>query len=151
MQKSKPGQGGVAGDLGVGVELTAAHALDVLGVGAVVDVASEPGSAGHVGEEVVVSVDADLLVLHVAGDDAVDDGRSLSAGDGTLGLEGTVLIALEEIDETLGYKTFKLEQIEGIVMANEYADLNSNYVLGKGKTNLQVAGEESLRNLAITR
>ena len=90
------GQGGVAGDLGVGVELTAAHALDVLGVGAVVDVASEPGSAGDVGEEVVVSIDADLLVLHVAGDNAVDDGRSLSAGDGPLGLEGTVLVALED-------------------------------------------------------
>ena len=55
-----------------------------------------------------------------------------------------------EKDITLGYKTFKLEQIEGIVMANEFADLNSNYVLGKGKTNLQVADEESLRNLAIT-
>ena len=35
-------------------------------------------------------------------------------------------------------------------MANEYADLNTEQVLAKGSTQLQVDGEENLRNLAIT-
>ncbi len=54
-----------------------------------------------------------------------------------------------EIDETLGYKTFKLEQVEGVVTANEFADLYSNQVLNEGLTNLEVA-EDDIRSLAIT-
>ena len=53
-----------------------------------------------------------------------------------------------EIDETLGYKTFKLEQIEGVVTGNEFADLKSTQVLDKGQTQLQT--EDSLRDLAIS-
>jgi hypothetical protein len=55
-----------------------------------------------------------------------------------------------EIDETLGYKTFKLEQVEGVVTGNEFADLNSTQVLPVGQTQLQVEGEENLRSLAIS-
>ena len=55
-----------------------------------------------------------------------------------------------EIDETLGYKTFKLEQIEGVVVGNEFADLNSSQVLPEGKTALQVADEAAPRTLNVT-
>ncbi|MCI9432185.1 MAG: hypothetical protein HFF70_07125, partial [Oscillospiraceae bacterium] len=54
-----------------------------------------------------------------------------------------------EIDETLGYKTFKLEQVEGVVTANEFADLYSDQVLSEGRTNLEIA-ENDIRSLAIT-
>ena len=54
-----------------------------------------------------------------------------------------------EKDITLGYKTFKLEQVEGVVTANEFADLYSNQVLNEGLTNLEVA-EDDIRSLAIT-
>lgn len=52
-----------------------------------------------------------------------------------------------ETNTTLGYKTFGLEQIEGVVMANEYANLNGPRVIGANKTDLQVAGEEGTRRL----
>ncbi|MBD5148841.1 MAG: S-layer homology domain-containing protein [Oscillibacter sp.] len=54
-----------------------------------------------------------------------------------------------ELTETLGHKTFGLEQIEGVVMANEYANLNGSRVIGKDKTDLQVAGETTTRRLDI--
>jgi len=44
-------------------------------------------------------------------------------------------------DETLGKKTLGLERIEGVVMANEYADLTSSKTLADGKTKLDVDGK----------
>ena len=95
------GQGLVAGHVLLGLEHglavgVVAHALDVLGVGAVVDVACVPGVAGDVAELVVVSVDALLGVGHIAGDDAVDDGGNLGAGDVVLGQEFS-LVAHEHL------------------------------------------------------
>ena len=54
-----------------------------------------------------------------------------------------------ETNTTLGYKIFGLERIEGVVVGNEYADLNSDQVLPEDKTDLQVADEENPRRLAI--
>ena len=54
-----------------------------------------------------------------------------------------------EIDETLGYKTFKLEELEGVVVANEFADLYSASVLANGRTNFEVA-KDDIRSLDIT-
>ena len=51
--------------------------------------------------------------------------------------------------ETLGMREFKLEEIEGVVVANEFADLYSSQVLAEGRTNLEVA-EDDIRSLAIT-
>ena len=55
-----------------------------------------------------------------------------------------------ETNMTLGYKTFKLEENEGVVVGNEFADLNSNQVLPEGKTALQVVGEDAPRILDVT-
>ena len=52
--------------------------------------------------------------------------------------------------ETLGMREFKLEEIEGVIVGNEFADLNSNQVLAEGKTALQVEGEDAPRTLNIT-
>ena len=95
------GQSLVAGHVLLGLEHglavgVIAYALDVLGVGAVVDVASIPGVAGDVAELVVVSVDALLGVGHIAGDDAVDDGGNLGTGDVVLGQEFS-LVAHEHL------------------------------------------------------
>ncbi|MCI9433293.1 MAG: hypothetical protein HFF70_12865, partial [Oscillospiraceae bacterium] len=54
-----------------------------------------------------------------------------------------------EIDETLGYKTFKLEELEGVVVANEFANLYGTSVLANGKTNFEVA-KDDIRSLDIT-
>ena len=54
-----------------------------------------------------------------------------------------------EIDETLGYKTFKLEELEGVVVANEFADLYSASVLANGRTNFEVA-KDDIRGLDIS-
>ncbi len=62
----------------------------------------------------------------------------------------TVLNGYVKNGKTLGYEQFKLEEIEGVVVANEYADLNSSQVLPEGKTEIQVAGEEKVRRLDIT-
>ena len=53
-----------------------------------------------------------------------------------------------EIDMTLGYKTFKLEQIEGVVTGNEFADLKSTQVLPVGQTQLET--KDGVRDLATT-
>ena len=45
-----------------------------------------------------------------------------------------------ELGESLGYKIFKLEEIEGVVVANEYANLYDTATLAEGKTNLEVDG-----------
>ena len=42
--------------------------------------------------------------------------------------------------ETLGYQKFRLEEIEGVVTANEYADLYANTTLAANKTRLNVDG-----------
>ena len=90
-------QGGVALNLVVGVEVALAIALDVLGVGAEVDIAGEPGVRGHVLEQTVVRINLDLLILHIAGDDAVDDGGGFRTGDFSVGTEGTVfLVAVKD-------------------------------------------------------
>ena len=88
-------QGLIAGDGIVGPEAAVAVALDVLCIGAVVDVAGIPGAGGDVGKAVVVRVQGYLTVLHIAGGDAVDDGGNLSAGDGCLRLIAAVGVAPE--------------------------------------------------------
>ena len=92
------GQGLVTGDLVAGIELPIAAALDVLGIGAVVDVTGSPVVRGDVAELVVVSVDLDLGVGDIASGNAVDDGGDLSAGDVSLGGEvRAVVVALEDL------------------------------------------------------
>ncbi|MCI8420440.1 MAG: hypothetical protein HFF79_08075, partial [Oscillospiraceae bacterium] len=54
-----------------------------------------------------------------------------------------------ENDTTLAYQSFGLERIEGVVVANEYADLYSTQVLNEGKTDLQEANG-TIRSLDIT-
>ena len=44
-------------------------------------------------------------------------------------------------DTSIGWDTFELEEIEGVVVANEYADLYSTSPLKAGKTELDVDGE----------
>ena len=44
-------------------------------------------------------------------------------------------------DTSLGYETFGLEEITGVVTANEYADLYSDAPMKAGKTELDVDGE----------
>src|SRR5699024_7577689 len=66
------GQSLIPGDGVIGAESTGVVALDVLGVGAEVDVAGVPRGRRDVVELVVVGIDADLGVSHIAGDDAVD-------------------------------------------------------------------------------
>lgn len=41
-----------------------------------------------------------------------------------------------DLGYTLGYQTFKLERLEGVVTANEYADLDDSSPLAEGKTRL---------------
>ncbi|MDE7011554.1 MAG: hypothetical protein K2O93_10100, partial [Oscillospiraceae bacterium] len=55
----------------------------------------------------------------------------------------------QETDTTLGYDSFKLEAIEGVVVANEFANLYDTQVLAEGKTNLELA-KDDVRSLNIT-
>ena len=48
----------------------------------------------------------------------------------------TNTMSYQDAGSTLGYKTFKLERIEGEITANEYADLYSGAALPAGKTEL---------------
>ena len=90
------GQGLVAGDLPVGVKDLVAAALDVAGVGAVVDVPGVPGAVSHVGEQAPGGVDVLLGVAHVASGDAIDDGRDFGTSDVALGLKSrAIVVALE--------------------------------------------------------
>ena len=90
------GEDFVARDVAGGLEGAVGIALDELSVGAVADVTGSPASAGHVAELVVRSVQARLVVLgEILSVDTIDDRSHLSAGDLVLGLEGTVLITLE--------------------------------------------------------
>ena len=51
-------------------------------------------------------------------------------------------------DTSLGWDTFELEEIEGVVVANEYADLYSTSPLKAGKTELDVDGESYMLDYA---
>ncbi len=55
-----------------------------------------------------------------------------------------------ELEQSLGYKVFQLEELEGVVVANEFANLNTNQVLAEGKTQIQVADETNTRTLNIS-
>jgi hypothetical protein len=62
----------------------------------------------------------------------------------------TVLNGYVKNGKTLGKENLGLEEIEGVVMANEFADLNTPAVLPEGKTQIQVEGEDNVRTLNIT-
>ena len=51
-------------------------------------------------------------------------------------VEYTPAFGYQSTKETLGWKAFKLEQIEGVVTANEYANLYDTEALADGKTQL---------------
>ena len=57
-------------------------------------------------------------------------------------ISGTNMVApnsitgYHDLGYTLGYQTFKLERLEGVVTANEYADLDDSSPLAEGKTRL---------------
>ena len=53
-------------------------------------------------------------------------------------------------DTSIGWDTFELEEISGIVVANEYADLYSTTSLKAGKTELNVDGESYMLDYATT-
>ena len=53
-------------------------------------------------------------------------------------------------DTSLGWDTFELEEISGVVVANEYADLYSTTSLKAGKTELNVDGESYMLDYATT-
>ena len=53
-------------------------------------------------------------------------------------------------DTSLGWDTFELESIEGVVVANEYADLYSEEALRDGRTELNVDGESYILNYTST-
>ena len=90
------GEDFITGDVAGGLEGAVGVALNKLSVGAVADVTGSPAGTSHVGELVVRGVQAGLVVLgDVGGVDTIDDRSHLCAGDVVLGLEGTVLITLE--------------------------------------------------------
>ena len=60
----------------------------------------------------------------------------------------TVLNGYVKNGKTLGYEKFKLEDLQGVVVANEYANLYSTSVLANGKTNLEVA-KDDIRSLDV--
>ena len=53
-------------------------------------------------------------------------------------------------DTSIGWDTFELEEISGVVVANEYADLYSTTSLKAGKTELNVDGESYMLDYATT-
>ena len=53
-------------------------------------------------------------------------------------------------DTSLGWDTFELEEIEGVVIANEYADLYSSKPTKAGETELKVDGDVYTLNYATT-
>ena len=61
---------------------------------------------------------------------------------------GHPAIALAEVEVTpekatsLGYDSLKLEEIEGVITANEYADLNEDDTLPDGRTEMLVDGKD---------
>ena len=86
----------VTSHLALGIKDLVAAALDVAGIGAVVDVSCIPGTVRYVSELTVGGIDRSLAVCHIAGSDAVDDSSHFCAGDVALGLERcAVVVALE--------------------------------------------------------
>ena len=61
----------------------------------------------------------------------------------------TVLNGYVKNGKTLGYEHFKLEELEGVIVANEFANLYGTSVLANGKTKLEVAADD-IRDLAVT-
>lgn len=53
-------------------------------------------------------------------------------------------------NETLAYKTFKMEKIDGIVVANEYANLETQTTLGAGQTKLNTSVGDYTLNVVST-
>ena len=53
-------------------------------------------------------------------------------------------------DTSIGWDTFELEEIEGVVVANEYADLYNDEALKAGKTELDVDGESYMLSYTTT-
>ena len=53
-------------------------------------------------------------------------------------------------DTSLGYKTFGLEEITGVVVANEYADLYDTEPMKAGRTELDVDGESYVIDYSTT-
>ena len=102
----------VTGDLAGGLEVTIGITLDERSVRAVADVAPGPAGACHVGKLVVGFVVLCLDVLDVAGVDAVDDRSNLSAGDVTLGVEGAVLVALENAKVGENFRGFRISLVD---------------------------------------
>ena len=60
-------------------------------------------------------------------------------------VEYTLAYGYRPTGDSLGWKSFKLEQIKGVVVANEYADLYSASTLAEGKTELET--EDGIRAL----
>ena len=95
------GQGFVTGHGSLGVKDLVAAALDVAGVGAVVDVPGIPGAVQHVSELAVGGVDGRLGILHIAGGDTIDNGGHFRTGDVALGLEGRAVVVTLEHFQTI--------------------------------------------------
>ena len=62
----------------------------------------------------------------------------------------TPAFGYRESDTSLGYKTFGLEDIVGVVVANEYADLYGASPMDEGETELDVDGESYVIDYATT-
>ena len=63
-------------------------------------------------------------------------------------VEYTPAFGYQPTKDTLGWKAFKLEQIEGVVVANEYADLYDDDTLAEGKTELETKDGTRVLNYA---
>ncbi len=90
----------IAGHLSAGVEGGSGGTDHDAGVLAVVDVTLRPVVAVQVGELALlhIGVVVEVLVLDIAGSDAVDKHRSLSTVQSVGGLEGTIFKALENFE-----------------------------------------------------
>jgi hypothetical protein len=62
----------------------------------------------------------------------------------------TILNGYVKNGKTLGKENLGLEEVKGVVVANEYANLYGLNVLAQGKTQIKVAGEEKARTMDIT-
>ena len=63
-------------------------------------------------------------------------------------VEYTPAFGYKPTETTLGWKAFKLETIQGVVVANQYADLYSGAALAEGKTELETADGTRALNYA---
>ena len=62
-------------------------------------------------------------------------------------VEYTVLNGYQPTGKILGKENLGLEEITGVVVANQWANLNGGSVLDEGKTQIQVEGENKVRAL----